>query len=136
MKYTKGLSLLLLMILLSTTFFIAYAAGGRIEGKVTDPRGAAIPAATVTITNQTTKQDFTTVTDGQGNFVLRPADPKTAGMPAGKYLVSITTTYVEGGVPDYEQPPPERVPYKYRKGIEFDVPEGGTLDANFDLVSK
>jgi hypothetical protein len=82
MKYTKGLSLLLLMILLSTTFFIAYAAGGRIEGKVTDPRGAAIPAATVTITNQTTKQDFTTVTDGQGKY-------KFEGLPAATYIVRV-----------------------------------------------
>jgi hypothetical protein len=82
MKYTKGLSLLLLMILLSTTFFIAHAAGGRIEGKVTDPKGAAIPAATVTITNQTTKQDFTTVTDGQGKY-------KFEGLPAGTYIVRV-----------------------------------------------
>ncbi|HEU4872000.1 MAG TPA: carboxypeptidase-like regulatory domain-containing protein, partial [Pyrinomonadaceae bacterium] len=82
MKYTKGLSLLLLTILLSTTFFIAHAAGGRIEGKVTDPRGAAIPAATVTITHQTTKQDFTTVTDGQGKY-------KFEGLPAGTYIVRV-----------------------------------------------
>src|SRR5215510_15347078 len=82
MKYTKGLSLLLLTILLSTTFFIAHAAGGRIEGKVTDPKGAAIPAASVTITNQTTKQDFTTVTDGQGKY-------KFEGLPAGTYTVRV-----------------------------------------------
>lgn len=81
MKYTKGLSLLLLLILLSTTF-IAHAAGGRIEGKVTDPRGSAIPAATVTITNQVTKQEFTTVTDGQGKY-------KFEGLPAGTYTVRV-----------------------------------------------
>src|ERR1043165_7004962 len=81
MKYTKGLSLLLLLILLSTTF-IAHAAGGRIEGKVTDPKGAAIPAAAVTITNQVTKQDFTTVTDGQGRY-------KVEGLPAGIYTVRV-----------------------------------------------
>ena len=82
MKYTKGLSLLLLIILLSTTFFIAHAAGGRIEGKVTDPKGAAMPAASVTITNQVTKQDFTTVTDGQGKY-------KFEGLPAGTYTVRV-----------------------------------------------
>ena len=82
MKYTKGLSLLLLIILLSTTFFIAHAAGGRIEGKVTDPRGAAMPAASVTITNQVTKQDFTTVTDGQGKY-------KFEGLSAGTYTVRV-----------------------------------------------
>ena len=82
MKYTKLLSLLLLIILLSTSFFIAHAAGGRIEGKVTDPKGAAIPAASVTITNQITKQDFTTVTDGQGKY-------KVEGLPAGTYIVRV-----------------------------------------------
>ena len=82
MKYTKGLSLLLLTTLLSTSFFIAHAAGGRIEGKVTDPKGAAIPAATVIITNQITKQDFTTVTDGQGKY-------KVEGLPAGTYIVRV-----------------------------------------------
>src|SRR6185295_16045762 len=82
MKYTKGLSLLLLTILLSASFFIAHAAGGRIEGKVTDPRGAAIPGAAVTITNQVTKQDFTAVTDAQGRY-------KIEGLPAGSYTVRV-----------------------------------------------
>jgi len=82
MKYTKGLSLLLLTILLSTSFFIAHAAGGRIEGKVTDPKGAAIPGAAVTITNQVTKQDFTTVTDAQGRY-------KVEGLPTGSYTVRV-----------------------------------------------
>src|ERR1041385_273047 len=82
MKYTKGLSLLLLTILLSTSFFIAHAAGGRIEGKVTDPKGAAIPGAAVTITNQVTKQDFTAVTDAQGRY-------KVEGLPAGSYTVKV-----------------------------------------------
>src|SRR5678815_3018897 len=82
MRYSKGLSLLLLTILLSTSFFIAHAAGGRIEGKVTDPKGAAIPAAAVTITNQVTKQDFTAVTDGQGRY-------KVEGLPAGIYTVRV-----------------------------------------------
>lgn len=98
--------------------------------------GAGISFALTTAPAGRSEGLFVGVTDGQGAFVLRPADPKTKGMPAGKYLVSITTTYVEGGVPDYEQPPPERVPAKYRKGIEFEVPEGGTTEANFALTSK
>lgn len=83
MKYTKGLSLLLLITFLSTSFFIAHAAGGRIEGKITDPKGAAIQAASVTITNTTTKQDFTTVTDAQGKY-------KFEGLPAGTYIVRVS----------------------------------------------
>ncbi len=41
MKYTKRFSLLLIATVLSIPFLIAYAAGGRIEGKITDPKGAA-----------------------------------------------------------------------------------------------
>src|ERR1051325_442949 len=82
MKYTKGLSLLLLAALLSIPFFIAHAAGGHIQGKVTDTKGGAIPGAAVTVTNQITKQDFTAVTDAQGQY-------KVEGLPAGSYTVRV-----------------------------------------------
>jgi hypothetical protein len=115
-------------------------ASSSVKGKVTlDGKplaGAGVSFALTTAPTGRSEGLFVGVTDNQGGFALRPANPKSEGMPAGKYLVSITTTYVEGGVPDYEQPPRERVPLKYRKGIEFEVPAGGTSDANFDLKSK
>jgi carboxypeptidase family protein/peptidase M1-like protein len=83
MKYTKRVSLLLVATVLSIPLLIAHAAGGRIEGKITDPKGAAIPGATVTVTNQTTNQDFTAVTDGQGRY-------KVEGLAAGTYSVSVS----------------------------------------------
>jgi hypothetical protein len=85
MKYTKGLSLLLVLTVLTIPFLIAYAAGGRIEGKVTDPKGAAIPNAAVTITNQASKQEFTATTDAQGRY-------KVEGLPAGIYTVRVVVT--------------------------------------------
>ncbi len=84
MKYTKRLSLLLVATVLLIPFLVAYAAGGRIEGKITDPKGAAIQGATVTVTNQVTKQDFTAVTDNQGKF-------KVEGLPAGIYTVRVAS---------------------------------------------
>lgn len=83
MKYTKRFTLLLLALLVAIPLFVVHGAGGRIEGKVTDPKGAAIPGATVTVTNQATKQDFTAVTDAQGRY-------KVEGLPAGTYDVSVT----------------------------------------------
>jgi hypothetical protein len=83
MKYTKRLSFLLVATVLSLPLFVAHAAGGRIEGKVTDPKGAAIPAATVTVTNQASKQEFTSVTDAQGRY-------KIEGLPAGIYSVRVS----------------------------------------------
>jgi hypothetical protein len=85
MKYTKRLAFILLVALISIPLFVVHGAGGRIEGKVSDPKGAAVSGATVTVTNQTTKQDFTAVTDGQGRY-------KVEGLPAGIYNVSVAAT--------------------------------------------
>ena len=82
MKYTKRLSLLLVLTVLSIPFLIAYAAGGRIEGKITDPKGAAIPNAAVTVTNDVTKQEFKATSDSQGRY-------KVEGLPAGIYTVRV-----------------------------------------------
>ena len=83
MKYTKRLSLLLVLTVLSIPFLIAHAAGGRIEGNITDPKGAAIPNAAVTVINQVSKQEFTAKTDAQGRY-------KVEGLPAGIYTVRVT----------------------------------------------
>jgi hypothetical protein len=82
MKSGKILPLLLVITVLSIPFLVVYAAGGQIEGKITDPKGAAIPAASVTVTHQVTKQDFTATTDAQGRY-------KVEGLPAGIYAVKI-----------------------------------------------
>jgi hypothetical protein len=83
MKSTNRFSLLLIFTVLSIPLFVTYAAGGRIEGKITDPKGAAIPAATVTITNEATNQEFTAITDAQGRY-------KVEGLPAGSYSVRVS----------------------------------------------
>lgn len=83
MRFTKRLSLLLITALLALPLLVVYAAGGRIEGKVTDPKGGAIPGATVTVTNQETNQSVTAVTDGQGQYKLE-------GLVAGIYNVKVS----------------------------------------------
>jgi Carboxypeptidase regulatory-like domain/Peptidase family M1 domain len=82
MKYTTRVTFILLAALLSIPLFVVHGAGGRIEGKITDPKGAAIPGASVTVINQTSKQEFTAVTDGQGRY-------KVEGLPAGVYDVTV-----------------------------------------------
>ncbi|MFN2407434.1 MAG: carboxypeptidase-like regulatory domain-containing protein, partial [Pyrinomonadaceae bacterium] len=82
MKLTKRFTFILLAALISIPLLVVHGAGGRIEGKITDPKGAAIPGATVTVTNQATKQTFSGVTDPQGKY-------KIEGLPAGIYDVSV-----------------------------------------------
>ncbi len=90
MKYTRRFTLILLAALITIPLFVVHGAGGRIEGKVTDPKGAAIPGATVTVTNKTTKQSFTAVTDGQGRY-------KVEGLPAGTYDVAVVAKGFKDG---------------------------------------
>ncbi|HEV2835840.1 MAG TPA: hypothetical protein VGW58_11010, partial [Pyrinomonadaceae bacterium] len=47
MKYTKRITLVLLVALIAIPLFVVHAAGGRIEGKVSDPKATAIAGATV-----------------------------------------------------------------------------------------
>ena len=49
------------------------AVTGSISGTVTDPSGAVIPDATVTVTNTAQGARTSTVTDGKGVKPLRPS---------------------------------------------------------------
>jgi hypothetical protein len=55
MKQVKH-QLIIALFLASTALplIVVHGAGGRIEGKVTDPKGAVIVGATVTVTNPVT----------------------------------------------------------------------------------
>jgi Carboxypeptidase regulatory-like domain/TonB-dependent Receptor Plug Domain len=57
-------------------------ATGRILGSVTDPTGAGVPDATVTVTNQATQVAVSTTTDKEGFF-------QAPGLPIGSYQVTI-----------------------------------------------
>ncbi len=73
----------LLFVALAVPLIIVHSAGGRIEGKVTDPKGAAVTGASVTITEEVNNQTFTAVTDSQGRY-------KVEGLPTGVYTVVIS----------------------------------------------
>jgi hypothetical protein len=80
---------------------------------------------------------FSGLTDANGHYVLRGQGGGPEGIAPGSYRVSLTTA-VAGPNDDETTPlPQERVPAKYRDGkLQFDVPEGGAKDANFDLKSR
>ena len=90
------LSYVLLAVLLAIPFSVhAQAISGTITGTVTDPTGAAVPGATVTVINTGTNSTATAKSDGQGNFTATQ-------LPAGTYDVHVAQgnfkEYVETGV--------------------------------------
>lgn len=81
---TRSLAALVVLCAALTIPLIAvHSAGGRIEGKVTDPKGAAVVEASVTVTDEVSNQTFKAVTDQQGRYKLE-------GLPAGNYTVVIS----------------------------------------------
>ncbi len=62
--------------------------GGAIQGTITDPTGASIPGATVTMTSPDTGSTSTAVTDSKGYYTIGPLIP-------GSYTLSITAPNFE-----------------------------------------
>jgi hypothetical protein len=56
--------------LLLTFSVSAQKTSGQINGSVLDPQGAAVPAATVTVTQLETGISRTTTTSDDGNFIV------------------------------------------------------------------
>lgn len=81
--FLGALLLPLFALLLSPCLQIVHGAGGSIEGKVIDPKGAAVTGAAVTVTDPVSNQKFSAVTDRQGNY-------KVEGLPPGTYTVTIS----------------------------------------------
>jgi hypothetical protein len=85
MKPMSRLRVLILIALCSLTFAVpaALAAGGQISGLITDPKGAVVQGATITLISTTVSQPVTTTTDQQGRY-------KFEGLPPGTYVISVT----------------------------------------------
>jgi hypothetical protein len=94
--HAKYVCALLLVILVGLAGF-AYGQGtsASLTGNVTDPSGAAVAGATVTVTNIDTNFKQSTKTDGVGTYLIRP-------LPIGTYTLSIDAAgfarYVQKGI--------------------------------------
>lgn len=89
--------LLVLFVGLACSGLLAYGQGtsASLTGQVTDPSGAAVTGATVTITNVDTNFTQSVKTDSIGTYVLRP-------LPIGKYALAIDASgfnrYLQKGI--------------------------------------
>jgi Carboxypeptidase regulatory-like domain len=73
------------------TLLYSQVSSSQMDGTVTDPTGAAVPAADVTVTNVATGALFKTVTNDRGEWAL-------PSMSAAIYKVSVTKSGFKAGV--------------------------------------
>jgi hypothetical protein len=118
-----------------------------VSGKVTLD-GKPLAKASVTFVPMASKENLNPgptsqgATDADGRFTLR-IDPDTPGSVVGKCRIYITTLLTDPIAGDQDAGGPvkkvkDKVPEKYNQKTElvFDVPPGGTDQANFDLKSR
>src|SRR5229473_1203125 len=79
----RAMVLVLSFAFVALPFVVVHGAGGSIEGRVTDPKGAVVSGAAVTVTDPATNQTRSAVTNDQGRY-------KIEGLIAGTYTVTIS----------------------------------------------
>jgi hypothetical protein len=95
-KYA-GAFLLIILVGLAGTGLLAYGQGtsASLTGQVTDPSGAAVPGAAVTVTNIDTNFMQSAKTDSVGTYLIRP-------LPIGNYSLAISAAgfdrYLQKGI--------------------------------------
>ena len=77
MKITLANLVLVSLLVMSAAASAQQSASSGLVGQVTDASQAAIPGATVTVTNVGTNAQRTTVTDGEGRFSVPALPPAT-----------------------------------------------------------
>lgn len=78
-------------LLLAASLVMAQQPTGTIEGTITDPSGAVVSGAQVTITEKATAREIKTTTNADGYFVAR-------SLPAGAYDIKIEQAGFSSGV--------------------------------------
>jgi hypothetical protein len=90
--YSKAVFILTLALMFVVSFNIpAQTITGRISGTITDPTGAVLAGATVTVTNEATGQSRTVQTNTEGFYVVPSLLP-------GNYKVSVENPGFKKGI--------------------------------------
>src|SRR3970040_2385499 len=84
-RFTAGYVLALIVALSCATFSFAQVNTGSIGGTVSDPGGAAVPAATVVATNDQTQLGYEKLSSETGLYVF-------PSLPTGMYTVTAGKT--------------------------------------------
>ena len=109
----KYLSVLLLTVGLCALPAFGQGSAGSLSGTVTDPKGAVVAGATVTVKNAATNQEFSTQTNNDGGF-------KIPTLSSGVYTATIVATgFKQAAVTD----------------IKIDVGKASTINVELEVGS-
>jgi hypothetical protein len=114
--HLEFLSLLFLALLMfgAAPFAGAQSTGGRIRGTVSDPSGASVAAATVTLINEATHATHDVQSGASGEYVF-------IEVPVGSYEIDV----VQAGFKKY-----------VRKGVALDLNQVASVDITLQLGSS
>ncbi len=102
--------------------------------------GKPLAGATVTLLGSkgsSQERTFRAETDADGRYQIKAANGESVGAPPGEYSVFITSVKIPPNVDETTKIPPDPVPPKWRDGSQkFTVPENGSTEANFAIVSR
>src|SRR5262245_4321183 len=94
-RFLRGLSVGVVVLVLSTGVASAQLSTAQLSGRVTDESGAVLPGVTVTVRQTDTGFTRSDVTDGNGSYVL-------SNLPLGPYRLDVSLqgfrTYVQTGI--------------------------------------
>jgi protocatechuate 3,4-dioxygenase beta subunit len=85
MRHCRALSAAAVLLLFACGGAVAQESRANVEGRVTDPQGAVVPGATVSVISEDTNVEQKTTTNEQGSWTVRFLNP-------GKYRVAVTAT--------------------------------------------
>jgi hypothetical protein len=90
-----GLAIILIVLLVAPLPAVAQVYSGSVAGVVTDPSGAVVPGAKVTLTDSAKGFDYSATADTTGRYLVRP-------LPPGAYQLSVEMsgfkTHVQDGI--------------------------------------
>jgi len=81
---SRGFVIFTAMVVVAAQLGVAQVVRSSITGRVTDPSGAAVPAAKITVTSQQTQVATETTTDSSGNYTVPELDPGVYSVAADK----------------------------------------------------
>src|SRR5262245_27392581 len=122
------LMLAMIVVLALATGAVAQTTTGTISGRVLDSQGAVLPGATVTAKSPNLQGSRSTVTSGNGDYIL-------TGLPSGPYTVTFTLSGFQSQTKNVTLAPTQVLPLEVTLGVGA-LSEEVTVEAKSEPLTK